>query len=37
MKFKKATLKEVISYKLKWLVCMIAGGKRGKGGNKNDK
>ncbi len=31
MKFKQATLKEVISYKLKWLVCMIAGG------NKNDK
>lgn len=26
MKFRKANLKQVIMYKVKWLVCMIRGG-----------
>lgn len=26
--FKKATLKQVIMYKVNWLVCMIRGGKQ---------
>lgn len=27
MKFRKAKLKQVIMYKVKWLVCMMGGGQ----------
>ena len=27
MRFRKATLKQVIMYKVKWLVCVIRGGQ----------
>ena len=27
MKFRKAKLKQIITYKVKWLVCMIRGGQ----------
>lgn len=34
MRFKKATLKEIINYKVNWLVCIVKKGKGGKGDDK---
>lgn len=37
MKFRKASLKEIIMYKVKWLVCMIKMVCMIKGGYNNEK